>query len=600
MKNIIFSGLVVSLISGLTLNALTLKEALDDALTTNPVILERLKNYDKTVYDLKIANAGYSPTLDFISKIGYEHSYDRYSDSFQKDGFHTYQNSLILTQNLFNGFGTKYKIEFEEARVMAAAYNYVEKTNDIAFKVIKEYLNVLKYSELYDIEKENILLTKDILNKTKELSNAGSGLLSDVKKVDSSLQLAEFNFLTQENNLMDAEFNLGKLLGERVDHSNLSLPIFTYQLPSTMDEATTHSIQYNPSLIVTNYNIKTSKAALEQSKSNFMPTLDFELAYNFNRNTSDTVGHERNYTALLVFKQNLYKGNADVENVKKNRLNIMQEHEIQKEIKRQIIEGLQLSWTAYTMVEKQLIFLNSYKQESKATLDLYRQEFEDGSRTLIDLLTAQDDYISSRSKLLTATYDLLFAKFRVLDAMGEMVNTLFTQDAQKYYKPINANYNQISNPEALQLKDRDSDNVSDDVDLCDNTKLGFKVDMFGCAQNGQETINVIPTTNNIPVQENNSSLSHGEAKDGFLINLATFSAKEEVDKFIKDAKLEDNSKVIEYTTADNKRLFKVVSGVYKTSNDASIALSQLPKVVRLNKPYINSVKSVKNLYNNYN
>ena len=32
------------------------------------------------------------------------------------------------------------------------------------------------------------------------------------------------------------------------------------------------------------------------------------------------------------------------------------------------------------MLEKQIIFLNSYKQESKATLDLYKQEFEDGSR----------------------------------------------------------------------------------------------------------------------------------------------------------------------------------------------------------------------------
>lgn len=598
MKNIIFSGLVVSLISGLSLNALTLNEALDDALTTNPVIIERLKNYDKTVYDLKIANSGYSPTLDFVSKIGYKHAYDRYSTTnFQKDGFHTYQNSLILTQNLFNGFGTKYKVEFEEARVMAAAYNYVEKTNDIAFKVIKEYLNVLKYSELYDIEKENVLLTKDILNKTKELSDAGSGLLSDVKKVDSSLQLAEFNFLTQQNNLMDAEFNLGKLLGEKVNHSDLSLPSFTYQLPTTMEEAANHSVQYNPSLIVTNYNIKTSKAALEQSKSNFMPTIDFELAYNFNRNTSDTVGHERNYTALLVLKQNLYKGNADIENVKKNRLNIMQEHEIQREIKRQIIEGLQLSWTAYTMVEKQLIFLNSYKKESKATLDLYKQEFEDGSRTLIDLLTAQDDYISSRSKLLTATYDLLFAKFRVLDAMGEMVNTLFSQDAQKYYKPINANYNQISDPEALQLKDRDNDNVSDEIDLCDNTKLGFKVDMFGCAQENQEIINVIPITNNIPLHENNSFLSD----DGFLINLATFSSKDEVDKFIKSAKLENNSTVIEYLTPINKkRLFKIVSGVYQTSNEAAVALSQLPKVVKVNSPYINSVKNVKNLYINYN
>ena len=52
------------------------------------------------------------------------------------------------------------------------------------------------------------------------------------------------------------------------------------------------------------------------------------------------------------------------------------------------------------MIEKQLVFLNSYQEESKATLDLYREEFEDGSRTLIDLLTAQDDYISARNKLI--------------------------------------------------------------------------------------------------------------------------------------------------------------------------------------------------------
>ena len=31
----------------------------------------------------------------------------------------------------------------------------------------------------------------------------------------------------------------------------------------------------------------------------------------------------------------------------------MQEYEAQREIKRQIIEGLQLSWSAYTMIQKQ-------------------------------------------------------------------------------------------------------------------------------------------------------------------------------------------------------------------------------------------------------
>lgn len=163
MKTSILSGFIISLLGCATLNALTLNEALDNALTTNPVILERLQNYDKTVSDLKIAKSGYLPTLDLISKMGYKHAYDRYSTGFQKDGIHMYQNSLVLTQNIFNGFATENKIEFEEARVMAAAYNYVEKTNDIAFKVVKEYLNVLKYNDLYNIEKENVVLTREIL-----------------------------------------------------------------------------------------------------------------------------------------------------------------------------------------------------------------------------------------------------------------------------------------------------------------------------------------------------------------------------------------------------------------------------------------------------
>lgn len=607
MKAIIYSSLIVSLVASVNLNALTLNEALDDALTTNPVVLERLKNYDKTIYDLKIAKSEYAPTLDLISKMGYKYNYDSPSSSsaaFSRNGYHMYQNSLVLTQNLFKGFGTKYKIEYEEARVMAAAYNYVEKTNDIAFNVVKNYLNVLKFKELHTLEKENILLTQDILNKTKKLSDGGSGLLSDVKKVDSSLQLAEFNLLTQENNLMDAQFNLGKLLGKKVNEGELSLPTFNSKLPATIDEATLYSAENNPSMIVSEYNIKTSKAALKESRSVFSPTVDFEFAYNFDRNTGDSPDHNRNYTALVVFKQNLYRGNADINNVNKNKINVMQEYEGQREIKRQIVEGLQLSWSAYTMIEKQLVFLNSYKEQSKGTLDLYRAEFEDGTRTLIDLLTAQDDYISSRSKIINATYDLLFAKYRVLDAMGEMVNSLFSTDAQKYYSPVNAGFEGLSNPDSLEMdkRDVDKDGIDDNKDLCDNTQTGFKVDMYGCSESKVQVIENVPVTNSIKSPGKNPNVSSILEKDnGFVINLATLSSKTEVDNFIKSANLSDNSVVLGYVTQEHKKqLYKVVSNVYEDKKSAYEALTKMPAVVKENKPYLENIESVKNFYKNYN
>ncbi|MFA9374323.1 MAG: TolC family outer membrane protein [Poseidonibacter sp.] len=606
MKNIACSLFLLSVVSTLNLQAMTLNKVLDDVLTTNPVVLERLKNYDKTVYDLKISKSEYAPSIDFISSIGYERTLEKHTTTpFEAEGYHIYRNTLSVTQNLFNGFGTRNRVNYEQARVMAAAYNYVEKTNDVAFNVVREYINVLKYYDLYTLEKENIALTRDILNKTKELSDSGSGAFSDVKKVDSSLQLAEFNFLTHQNNLMDAEFSLGKLLGRRINHSELTLPKFEFLLPQSMDEAASHAIDANPSLLVTDYNITASKAALAQSKSKFSPTLDFQFEYNLDKNTSAEPGHSRSYSALLVFKQNLYRGNANVNEVKQNKINVMQEFENQREIKRQIIEGLQLSWSAYVMIEKQLGFLKSYEKESKATLDLYTQEFEDGSRTLIDLLTAQDDYISARNKYIVASHDWLFSKYRILDSMGELINSLFGKDSAKFYAPTTADYKVVTNDPYPIYEDRDRDEVHNRVDdLCDNSLLGLSVDIYGCKNEVKEAIFSPVVESKIEVAPSKEYFEEEflSATSGYTLNLATYSSQVGVDRFVKKYNIEDNYVSFAYLTPIFKREYIKIIGlkVYKTKEEAYKALAKFPKSLDVHRPYISDVFVTQQLYKSYN
>ncbi len=602
MKSIVYSLLFLLLASTLNLQALTLNKVLDDVLTTNPVVLERLKNYDKTVYDLKISKAEYAPSIDFISSFGYEKTLEKHTTTpFQAEGYHIYRNTLSVTQNLFNGFGTRNRVNYEKARVMAAAYNYVEKTNDVAFNAVREYINVLKYYDLYRLEKENISLTRDILNKTKELSDSGSGAFSDVKKVDASLQLAEFNFLTHQNNLMDAEFSLGKLLGRRINHSELTLPKFEFLLPTTMDEAASHAIDVNPSLLVTDYNITASKAALAQAKSKFSPTLDFEFEYNLDKNTSAEPGHSRSYSALLVFRQNLYRGNADVNTMKKSKINIMQEFETQREIKRQIIEGLQLSWSAYIMIEKQLGFLKSYEKESKASLDLYREEFEDGSRTLIDLLTAQDDYISARNKYIVASHDWLFSKYRILDSMGELINSLFGKDSAKFYAPTTADYKLVTNDPYPIKEDRDMDTIHNRIDdLCDNSLLGLSVDVYGCK--GDEIKEVVESKVEVVPTKDYYQEEFVNAKSGYTLNLATYSSQKGADSFVKQYDLKDRHVSFSYLTPIYKREYvKVIDlKVYKTKQDAYDALSKFPRSIDIHRPYVSDVFVTQQLYKSYN
>lgn len=606
MKTLFIMILVLLSLPTVTLQALSLEEAVNEVLYTNPVVKERLNNYNKTTQDLKIAKSEFLPSVDFESRIGYERTYDKSSiTGFQKEGYHTYINSLTLTQNIFNGFSSVERMNFEKARVLAAAYNYVEKTNDVAFNVVREYINVLKNYELYLLEQENVALTTDIFNKIQEINESGFGTLSDVKKVDSTLQLAQFNLLTQENNWMDSEFNFAKLLGRKITNSELQKPTFDYILPTNLDDATLYAMEHNPSMVVSKYNLAGAKALYRQSETQFLPTLDFELSKNVSKNTDAIEGHNNDFSAMFIFRYNLFNGGADLAGVKKYKSNIHQEFQIQRDLRRQIIEGLQLSWSAYTMIEKQLTFLKSYQEFSKRTLELYRQEFENGQRTLLDLLTAQDDFITSKIKTITAEYDWLFAKYRILDAMGEMVNSIFNKNTQEYLKPLTADYEPVNSEPLPLLDDVDVDNVMDKKDICDNSLEGTDVSKYGCKDTMKampmetQTQEVIPQAEVMETQSD-TMMEKGfkerflAAEGGYTIGVATYSSMEQVNEFIQQNKLEDSA--FSFPIKLKKEYIKVVSGIYPTITEAKAAIAGFSESMMIHKPYVDTVKRVQSMY----
>ncbi|MFY4754504.1 TolC family protein, partial [Aliarcobacter butzleri] len=75
------------------------------------------------------------------------------------------------------------------------------------------------------------------------------------------------------------------------------------------------------------------------------------------------------------------------------------EVELQRNLKRQTIESLELSWSAYEMLGKQLVELYKYYQYSEDTLESYSSEYEMGRRSLLDLISAQNDLVNSNNQI---------------------------------------------------------------------------------------------------------------------------------------------------------------------------------------------------------
>jgi len=468
-----------------SLFGITLKQSVQSALNSNPIVKERLKNYRATQQDLNIAESEYYPSLD-VRATGAYNSAGNYNDDVTDEDYTNYETSVTLTQNLFDGFGTVNKVDYQEARILAAAYNYQEKLNDLAYKMTTVYVNVLKSHELVQTARENVQINEAIYKTVKGLYASGLTTESEMRKIQSSLSLARSNLIVQKNNARDTEYNYRRILGRLPDVSKMQKPDVKIAMPKSIERAAMYAINNNPSIMVSNYNIKGAQSLLKQKKKEYYPKVDLEISQFYNdvseSNSFDSV--DDRFRARLVFTYNLFRGGADKAEVQKNISKINQEVEIKRDLKRQTIESLDLSWDAYKMLSLQLKDLKEFKDFSEKTLVLYREEYDLGRRTLLDLLSAQNDVIKARNQIITAQYDYLLSKYRILDAMGLLVQYV-TGDANKFVKDVNLNTNKPAHEilDELPVKfDVDNDNINDNQDLCDNSAKDDNIMPYGCAK----------------------------------------------------------------------------------------------------------------------
>nr|AOR51283.1 hypothetical protein [uncultured bacterium pBF1] len=412
---------IFSLCAISALNALTLQDGVKEVLTTNPIVQERLHNYRATLEDLRTTEAQYLPTLDYTGSIGREKTD---SPNTGNVSLNFYEHSLQLSQNLFNGFGTIYEANYNKARILSAAYNYVENANDVAFNFTTAYINALKASDIVQIAESNVKYNKEISIKVEKLFNAGMTTRSEVEKAETSLALAESNYVVTQNNLDDALFNLERVYGKRVNAEDLQGAIFSGEMPDSLEEMREYARLHNPSVLVNDYNIKAANAQKLSLQKGYYPIINAFARQSWANNVGGLAGNDDRTKFGLNFSYNLYRGGADESQIQKSLSKIHQESEIKRDTLRKLDEQGSLSWAAKQNLQRQITFLKRYEATSKKTLELYEKEYDLGRRTLLDLTTAQNDHVSSQTQIVRAENDLLLAHYRVLDAMGTMVPTL--------------------------------------------------------------------------------------------------------------------------------------------------------------------------------
>ena len=483
-----------------TLMAQDLKTSVEEVINTNPTVQERLKNYNATKEDITIAKSGYYPTLDLSIGVGMENNQKRTNyagastlieeggpNTTDSTSFSVYQNSLTYTHNIFNGFSTTNQVDVQKNATVSAAYSYIENVNDTAFKMVDTYIQVMRNKELLETAQANVDINEEIFKKVQKLYDSGLTTLSEVNKIESSLALAKSNYIVQENTLLDVTYNMHRVLGRYLDVEKMEKPVLNVALPANIEEAAQYAMKYNPSLLVAGYNVKMAQAQYKEKKSPYYPSLDIEISQNMNKNLSGTEGKDDRLRAMAYLRYNFFNGFSDKAKIQQSISKIHQEIESKNDLRRQVLEGLNLSWAANEKLGDQLDHLNDYKKFALKTLTLYSKEYDLGRRSLLDLLSAQNDYIGAKQQIINTEYLMLFAKYRILDAMGTLVQTVLG-DTKIVYSKVGLNGQTPKNLDSLPVHyDKDMDLVVDEYDICNNSLKNQMRNSYGCKEVFEDT-----------------------------------------------------------------------------------------------------------------
>jgi len=189
-----------------------LDRVLDEVLTSNQSLQLLGQNKVITAYNVKIAKAGYMPSLGLSAS--YSNSAPAIGDVFGESTA-TKSAGVSLSWNLFNGTRTSRSVEQGKINAKLAVENYELSERNLRKELSQTLEQMDALNESVNISRLILTASEQDLLLAQEQYKIGSLSILDVLRITASYEDAKSELIRTQHNLKIAEAGLLQLMGRR-------------------------------------------------------------------------------------------------------------------------------------------------------------------------------------------------------------------------------------------------------------------------------------------------------------------------------------------------------------------------------------------------
>jgi outer membrane protein len=323
-----------------------------------------------------------------------------------------------LRQPLFRGFETVSNTAQAKAQVMAQRARLQASEAQVLLDAATAYLDVLRDQATVELQRNNVQVLSRQLEATQDRFRVGEITRTDVAQSEARLAASKASLTLAEGNLQKSRAAYQNSVGKPPE--TLTRPEPPTNLPASAEEAVAAALQANPNFIAADYSAQAAKENVDVVQSDLLPTIDLEALYQKAWDTVADKSKSETAQARAVLTVPIYQAGAEYARLRQAKHTAGQRRLEADQARDDARETANAAFENYTSTSASIVSLQAQITASEIALEGVQREAEVGSRTVLDVLDAEQELLNARVNLVRAQRDQVVASYQLLSSVGRL------------------------------------------------------------------------------------------------------------------------------------------------------------------------------------
>lgn len=419
----------------------TLEEVLSSAYASNPTLLARRAQLRATDEGVPQALSNWRPTVTYAA----EATRGKYeSNQGVAVGRETNRNptlsSLTVTQPLYRGGRTVAETRAAEADVLASRADLQRIEQTILLNGATSYLDVARDEAVLKLNINNEQVLRRQLEAAQERFRVGEITRTDVSQAEARLARSVSDRVTAEGALQTSRARFITIIG-RPPEAPMA-PQSSVAVPASFTEVKEVTLAKNPSVILADWTAQSAKDTIDLVQGELLPTLSLVGEYSRSLDGSRFVeagsinsvnrSESESLEATLRLSVPLYEAGDSYSRLRAQKHTYGRRKIEADQARRDALESATRGWEDLQATRARIRSIESQIRASEMALAGVEEEAKVGSRTVLDVLDAEQELFDARVNLVRAQRDESVAAFTLKSALGQMTAEALALNVEVY------------------------------------------------------------------------------------------------------------------------------------------------------------------------